>query len=233
MFSSAEQQIPYVLQAWTDRNGTSPADWKVIEIDSGQEVASARPSYASAAGIDPLWRVYLRTNMARSVEVRAPDEESALAAAKQADPYSFPNFITINDVAISRIDRTTSNQRSYDIIRGMDPNDIVTTFMANDDSAAIARLDQYSREHPGAEYNVQLHNDIQEVPLDIEVNYPQPTSGNDFTGWWKIVDSNGNELYRFNGVGNAQIDANRVARDWITRHPEHAHAGLNVVPIMA
>ena len=54
-----------------------------------------------------------------------------------------------------------------------------------------------------------------------------------FTGYWKIIDSNGNELYRFNGVGNAQIDANNVARDWIRQNPEHANTGLNVVPVMS
>jgi hypothetical protein len=76
-------------------------------------------------------------------------------------------------------------------------------------------------------------NDIEEVPLDIEIAPLRSSGGGNFTGYWKIIDSNGNELYRFNGVGNAQIDANNVARDWITQHPQYANQGLNVVPDMA
>jgi hypothetical protein len=126
---------------------------------------------------------------------------------------------------------TTGSPYRYIIFRGMDPTNIMRVFTANGDRAALEVLNFYRREHPGAEYNVQLQSDIEEVPLDIEIAPPRSSGGN-FTGYWKIIDSNGRELYRFNGVGNAQIDANSVARDWIRRNPEHAHTGLNVVPVM-
>jgi hypothetical protein len=95
------QQIPYVLQAWADRNGTTPTDWTVIDTVSGIEVSSARPSYASARAVDPLWTVSLLDNMAHYVEVRAPNELSALAAAHAADPVDFPMTVTSDDVIIT------------------------------------------------------------------------------------------------------------------------------------
>ena len=301
MFSVEPQQIPYVLQAWADRHNTTPADWKVIEIDSGNEMPSSRASYASASGIDPLWSVYLRANMARSVEVRAPNQQAALAAAKHADPDSFPDSVTMNDVMISDIEPSapqpnsrslppsdprgdwvvlsprsddvlyrfradtrndaerikwswcnangvtdpdayrlahradtlppTGSANHYIIFRGMDPTNVVATFAAPDHQSAIERVAQYRRDHPGAEYNVQLQSDIEEIPLDIEVNYPQPASGGNFTGQWRVLDGLGREVYRFGGVGNNQADANRVASEWMQQHGRGGN--FEVYPIMA
>ena len=54
----------------------------------------------------------------------------------------------------------------------------------------------------------------------------------EFTGAWRVVDSQGNEIYRFSGVGNSQSDANRVAIQWLRDHPEHMQSGAEVLPIM-
>ena len=54
----------------------------------------------------------------------------------------------------------------------------------------------------------------------------------EFTGAWRVVDSQGNEIYRFSGVGNSQSDANRVAMQWLRDHPEHMQSGAEVLPIM-
>ncbi len=51
-----------------------------------------------------------------------------------------------------------------------------------------------------------------------------------FTGEWKVVDSQGQELYRFGGVGNSQADANRVAAQWAQRNMVRDE--VNVVPVM-
>ena len=53
-----------------------------------------------------------------------------------------------------------------------------------------------------------------------------------FTGEWKVVDPNGNEIYRFGGVGNSQSDANRVAIQWLQRNPRHMQGGVEVLPVM-
>ena len=54
----------------------------------------------------------------------------------------------------------------------------------------------------------------------------------EFTGAWRVVDPQGNEIYRFSGVGNSQSDANRVALLWLRDHPEHMQSCAEVLPIM-
>jgi hypothetical protein len=101
MFSAVPQQIPYVLQAWANRNGTAPTDWTVIDTESGIEVNSTTPTTVGASRVEPLWTVSLLDNMARYVEVRAPNELSALAAAHETDPTNFPMTVTTDDVIIT------------------------------------------------------------------------------------------------------------------------------------
>jgi len=60
----------------------------------------------------------------------------------------------------------------------------------------------------------------------------QQRAQGEFTGAWKVVDPQGNEIYRFSGVGNSQSDANRVAIQWLRDHPEHMQGGVEVLPIM-
>jgi hypothetical protein len=54
-----------------------------------------------------------------------------------------------------------------------------------------------------------------------------------FTGAWKVLDADGNELYRFSGVGNAQSDANRVAVQWMRSNGYDQSTDISVVPIMS
>lgn len=54
-----------------------------------------------------------------------------------------------------------------------------------------------------------------------------------FTGAWKIVDANGNELYRFSGIGNQQRDANRVATQWMQNNGYDYGTEIEVLPIMS
>jgi len=119
--------------------------------------------------------------------------------------------------------QTVNFGRQYNIFRGMDSSSVVATFVADTDQEAIARLARYQQENPGAEYNLERATNT---------NTRQPAGGGNFTGWWKIINSDGVELHRFNGVGNVQSDANNVARDWIRQNPQYAHTGLNVVPVM-
>jgi hypothetical protein len=62
----------------------------------------------------------------------------------------------------------------------------------------------------------------------------QQRSSGGFSGSWKVVDGNGNELYRFGGVGNSQADANRVAAQWLYLNGPSgiSSAEIEVVPIM-
>ncbi len=63
------------------------------------------------------------------------------------------------------------------------------------------------------------------------------SSSGEFTGWWKILDANDQELHRFNGLnfflGNSQADANRVAAGWVAQNrPDQAGQDVAVVPVM-
>jgi hypothetical protein len=76
---------------------------------------------------------------------------------------------------------------------------------------------------------------VQQVVGSWQDTAPQaPTSApGEFTGEWKIVSPNGEEIHRFGGVGNVQADANRVATEWLRRNPGQMQAGVEVVPVMA
>jgi hypothetical protein len=84
-------------------------------------------------------------------------------------------------------------------------------------------------------------NSIPEVPLDIAQNFspietePQNfpaarQTGGEFSGEWKVVDGLGREVHRFSGIGNAQSDANRVAREWAQQ--TGFDGNLEVYPVM-
>lgn len=53
-----------------------------------------------------------------------------------------------------------------------------------------------------------------------------------FTGSWKVM-ANGEEVYRFSGVGNAQSDANRVAVQWLRDNGYSNGDDVEVLPIMS
>jgi hypothetical protein len=54
-----------------------------------------------------------------------------------------------------------------------------------------------------------------------------------FTGAWKIIDNDGNEMHRFSGIGNDQRDANRVAIQWVQNNGYAYGTEIEVVPIMS
>jgi hypothetical protein len=84
--------------------------------------------------------------------------------------------------------------------------------------------------------------DIIDIEPDVAQNFvPGSTqdiqqrraAGGEFTGSWQIVDSRGNELHRFSGIGNSQADANRIAAGWLARAGYQAGIEVAVVPVMS
>lgn len=53
-----------------------------------------------------------------------------------------------------------------------------------------------------------------------------------FTGAWKVL-ADGQEVYRFSGVGNVQRDANRVAIQWLRDNGYDQGTDIEVLPIMS
>ena len=83
----------------------------------------------------------------------------------------------------------------------------------------------------------EIRPQIPEVPMDVAQNFPDRTdgrnidysfrdlfgntdqassapAGNSFSGQWKVM-IDGEEVWRFRGVGNNQADANRIAQLWL------------------
>ena len=71
------------------------------------------------------------------------------------------------------------------------------------------------------------------IDLQRQRQQAQQPTGGEFTGWWKVVTPNGVTIHRFNGIGNNQGDANRIAMEWLRNHPEYFVAGTEVVPEMS
>jgi hypothetical protein len=71
------------------------------------------------------------------------------------------------------------------------------------------------------------------VPGSTQDIQQRRAAGGEFTGSWQIVDSRGNELHRFSGIGNSQADANRVAAGWLARAGYQDGLEVAVVPIMS
>jgi hypothetical protein len=136
------------------------------------------------------------------------------------------------------------------------------TIRARDEQAA---RDQVRRDYPEYEFawlDVQPAevNAVPEVPMDVAQNFPDRTdgrnidysfrdlfgntdqtssapAGNSFSGQWKVM-IDGEEVWRFRGVGNNQADANRIAQTWIQDQIRNRQlrpvdgADVEVLPVM-
>jgi hypothetical protein len=141
----------------------------------------------------------------------------------------------------SQMGSNTTGQHRYQIIRMSDRRQVGEF---NADTQAEAELHAHmvlgNAGLDSEDYDVrQAPPELIDVPLDMEIvqaprtlttpGQPQQT----FTGEWKIVDPNGEEIHRFGGIGNVQSDANRVAIEWLRRNPGQMQAGVEVVPVMS
>jgi hypothetical protein len=75
---------------------------------------------------------------------------------------------------------------------------------------------------------------------DLFGTTPQASSapaGNSFSGQWRVM-LDGEEVWRFRGVGNNQADANRIAQTWLQDQRSQGllspapGADIEVVPVM-
>ena len=107
--------------------------------------------------------------------------------------------------------------------------------------AAEQWIEQCRAENPSMRTDIEVREIEPTQPARPAPAAPVPGSTADiqqgraqgeFTGAWRVVDPQGNEIYRFSGVGNSQSDANQVAMQWLRDHPEHMQSGAEVLPIM-
>jgi hypothetical protein len=82
------------------------------------------------------------------------------------------------------------------------------------------------------------------VATDVAQNFPQDRTdgrdinfGNQFSGQWRVM-LDGEEVWRFRGVGNNQADANRIAQLWLRDQRSQGSlspapgAEIEVLPVM-
>jgi hypothetical protein len=95
-----------------------------------------------------------------------------------------------------------------------------------------------------ADLSLQTSEDIPEVPMDVAQNFPPDRTdgrtinfGNQFSGQWRVM-LDGEEVWRFRGVGNNQADANRIAQTWLQDQRRQGSlspapgADVEVLPVM-
>ena len=136
------------------------------------------------------------------------------------------------------------------------------TIRARDEQAArdLVRRDYPEYEFAWLDVQPAEDNAVPEVPMDVAQNFPDRTdgrnidysfrdlfgntdqassapAGNSFSGQWKVM-IDGEEVYRFGGIGNNQGDANRVGRDWVLNQIRNRRlnpadgADIEILPIM-
>jgi len=97
----------------------------------------------------------------------------------------------------------------------------------------------------------QQQGGIVDIAPDVAQNFPQASdnvygatgrassapAGNSFSGQWRVM-LDGEEVWRFRGVGNNQADANRIAQTWLQDQRSQGllspgdNAEIEVVPVM-
>ena len=142
--------------------------------------------------------------------------------------------------------RMQQGQRQYEIYNG-DTNEVVNTFTADDDMAAVAILDRYREQHggqfrarrapvPGSTIDLQRQRAAQAQQQTSQQRpeqgrQQQPNAQRELRGW-KIVLPNGKEVHQFTGIGNNQGDANRIASEWLRNNGYGVSGeGYEVVPV--
>jgi hypothetical protein len=200
---------------------------------------------------DSNYAVVDRQNLDPVFRFRAVDRDQAnriyglwLAAAGLPQTTEDYGFQEIRPESVAQ--RPSEIARDWRIVDRETDETLNTVRGASQDQAQAVRADTARRHGVDArQLSLQVifnpdaaQQEIPEVPLDIEQNFPQASSapaGNSFSGQWRILDSDtGQELYRFRGIGNSQTDANRIAATWLQQNaPEGSDmTQIEVVPVM-
>jgi hypothetical protein len=232
---SAQFQEPNATSG--DLTPRGPGPWEIYRISDSSSVRNLEQTNRMGAESEARAALGLRGEAPELYAVRTR------AAAAAPLPDLFPEIPRAPAAApdFSQMGSNTTGQHRYQIIRMSDRRQVGEF---NADTQAEAELHAHmvlgNAGLDSEDYDVrQAPPELIDVPLDMEIvqaprtlttpGQPQQT----FTGEWKIVSPNGEEIHRFGGIGNAQADANRVAIEWLRRNPGQMQAGVEVVPVMA
>jgi len=139
-----------------------------------------------------------------------------------------------DDAALKKLDQFRAGQVRTQGITVPQANEIYGVRSSR--AVTVPPRDRPSSEPiPGSTLDLQRQRaaaaQIPTIDIDVEPA-PAPQPAGEFSGLWKVL-VNGEEVYRFGGVGNVQSDANRVAADWLRRNGQGVSGeGFEVVPVM-
>ena len=142
----------------------------------------------------------------------------------------------------------TTNQPRYEIFNLNTGNSVEDAEGITNDREALIRLNDYLEHGPHRltarqardMFGIRRVGDSEPI-LAQPIRPSTPGSTTDiqqqraaggFTGAWKVM-ADGQEVYRFSGVGNQQSDANRVAIQWLRNNGYDQSTEVEVVPIMS
>lgn len=220
------------------RGNTAGFDYDEAEPDAVQfqEPSSDRGDLTPRGS--PPWGLYNRNTggLIRAIDstLRANAEQEARRAlgfrAENPEDYE------VKSRAEPPAAATPAAQQPYEIF-DRPSGAALEQFQAADGLAAVQFLRDYQSQGPhrlspaeaGQQFGVR-HSRGGTAPRTLTTPaQPQQT----FSGEWKIVDADGQEIHRFGGVGNVQADANATAIRWLQQNPRHMQAGVEVVPVMS
>ena len=114
-------------------------------------------------------------------------------------------------VRLAGQNRSNAGSREYQIFNPA-TEQVAVAFLAPNDEAALARLEQYQQSHPDDALIVRTPNGVEIVGLDMPMAPGRAATSP--TGQWKIVDGLGREVYRFRPAVNTRAKANELAAVW-------------------
>ena len=142
----------------------------------------------------------------------------------------------------------TTNQPRYEIFNLNTGNSVEDADGITNDREALIRLNDYldhgphslTRQEARNTYGIRRVGDSEPILAQpfrpstpgSTTDIQQQRAAGGFTGAWKVL-ADGQEVYRFSGVGNQQSDANRVAIQWLRNNGYDQGTEVEVLPIMS
>jgi hypothetical protein len=213
---------PYDVEVLYRFNAANGKDAGIVQ---DQYVREYQPDFQVLVSHDPIKHRGQPGDIKNGDTTPAPWRATAgepQAVGQHADPSTIDLFPELPATA----------PRRYEIFRRSENNPGVASILSRNDAAALEQLRRYqANDLSGAQFGIRDSETGRELHLpgstqDIQQRRAQGA----FTGSWKIVDGNGQELYRFGGIGNSQHDANVVASGWLRQ--QRYTGRVEVLPVM-
>jgi hypothetical protein len=197
------------------------------------------PSQPSQSTQDELKWYNVKDASGYTMLVQARNPNSAMQAARDQMPNRFTNIVdvVINDRANAAQSgrAATSLTGQWKIVDGLNrelwrfhPAEN-TRAKANEIAALWARENNFD-----GNYQVEPAEETQ-PGIRTDLAQQRATPGT-FTGAWRVT-VDGEEVHRFSGIGNNQMDANRIGREWarsqISQGLLYPVGDIEITPIMS